>query len=42
MITNRENVIIHMGPPELVRAFRNEFDAMWQMYHRNTKIPAAA
>ena len=38
---NRENVVIHARAPELVHAFRDEFNKMWLQYAANTRIPHA-
>ena len=38
---NRENVVIHARAPELVHAFRGEFNKMWLQYAANTRIPHA-
>lgn len=39
VLTNRENVVLTRGAPELIGAFRDEFNAMWTAYANNTRIP---
>ena len=40
VITNRENVVVTRNAPELLVAFRDQFNAMWSKYSNNTTVPS--
>lgn len=42
VLTNRENIVITTGAPELLAAFRDEFNAMWSKYAANCRMPQPA